>query len=143
MPAAQTFASPSFSQFADGDEVLVRHYVYEGHAIVVNAGASDIAFEDITIYSAPGMGWVVSTAERRIPFHALPDRTTRERPLAAHFDRGRGIHIYNTLGDIIIEDNDFSGHGDDSVNIYTLYLRVVQYRGRIASRFTIPTTSTW
>ena len=135
MPAAQTFASPSFSQFADGDEVLVRHYVYEGHAIVVNAGASDIAFEDITIYSAPGMGWVVSTAERGFRFTRCRIERRASDPLRLISTAADGIHIYNTLGDIIIEDNDFSGHGDDSVNIYTLYLRVVQISG--SNRLTI------
>jgi hypothetical protein len=55
-------------------------------------------------------------ARSRIERRPLPDRL-----ISVGSD---GIHIAGTRGDIIIEDNDFSGQGDDSLNIHGLFLHV-------------------
>ena len=81
------------------------------------------------------MGFVVSTAERGFRFTRCRIERRASDPLRLISTASDRIHIDNTLGDIIIEDNDFSGHGDDSVNICPLYLRVVQLLGR--NRLTI------
>ncbi len=54
------------------------------------------------------------------PHHA---KAGTNRPISTAAD---GAHFANTVGDILIEDCDFSGQGDDSVNIAASWLPVTQ-----------------
>jgi uncharacterized repeat protein (TIGR01451 family) len=121
----QGYVSPDFAPFSADDEVIVRYCDFDKHAFSVSDGASDIAFEDVTVYSAPGMGFVVWGADRgfrfsRVKIMRKPDPG---RLISTNAD---GIHISHTLGDIIIEDSDFSGQGDDSLNIHGSWLTLTQ-----------------
>ena len=64
MIAPQSFVSPDFSHFTDGEEVVIRHYSYGNDAFNVNQGSADITLENITVYTCPGMGFGFFSAER-------------------------------------------------------------------------------
>jgi uncharacterized protein (TIGR03437 family) len=123
MIAPQSFVSPDFNQFRDGEEVIVRHYTYGYEAFNVNQGNSDITLENITVYSCPGMGFGFFSAERgfRLSGCRIMQKPGAQRLISATAD---GAHFSRTLGDIIVEDCDFSGQGDDSLNINGLYLPI-------------------
>ena len=124
----QTLSSPSFAPLRHGDEVIVRHHVYDGSAFYVGNAASDIAFEDIRIFSATGMGFIVFAAERGFRFSRC---RIERRPVAGRLisTAADGIHIKGTRGDIIVEDSDFSLQGDDSINISGHWLTITQISG--------------
>jgi hypothetical protein len=120
----QTFSSPAFNSLADGEEVIVRHYTYEGAAVGVGLNVSDVAFEDITIYGSPGIGFgLYGLRGFRLSRCRIMQRPGTNRPISTTAD---GCQVGNTFGDILIEDCDFSGQGDDSVNIYANWLQVTE-----------------
>lgn len=122
----QTFVSPDFSFLTEGEEVIIRHYDYQGAVFVIpDYRCSDISFEDITIYSAPGMGFIVHTGNRgfRISRCRILRKPGAGRLISIAAD---GIHFTNTSGDILIEDCEISDQGDDPLNITGLWLTVTQ-----------------
>src|SRR5262245_53437928 len=123
MIGPQSFASPDFNQFGDGEEVLIRHYVYGSDAFNVNQGSADVTLENITVYSCPGMGFGFFSAERgfRLSGCRIMQKPGGRRLISATAD---GAHFARTLGDIIVEDCDISGQGDDSLNIHGNYLPI-------------------
>jgi hypothetical protein len=125
---AQTLQSPAFAAFEPGTEVIVRHYIYESAAFYQTLTATDITYEDLTIYGSPGMAFIAWASDRglRIARCRIARRPLADRFVSAGSD---GIHIAGTRGDIIIEDNDFSGQGDDSLNIHGLWLPVTAISG--------------
>ena len=121
MIAPQTFTSPDFASLADGEEVIVRHYTYGGNAFVAYGNTTaDIGIENVTIYGAPGMGFYFS-ADRG--FRLSGDRIVQRAgtPLSTATD---GCHFTNNRGDILVENCDFSGQGDDSVNLASLWIPI-------------------
>ena len=125
---AQTLQSPSFAVFEPGTEVIVRHYIYENAAFYQTLTATDITYEDLTIYGSPGMAFIAWASDRglRIARCRIERRPLADRLVSAGSD---GIHIVGTRGDIIIENNDFSGQGDDSLNVHGLWLPVTSVSG--------------
>ncbi len=125
---AQTLQSPSFAVFEPGTEVIVRHHIYENAAFYQTLTATDITYEDLTIYGSPGMAFIAWASDRglRIARCRIARRPLADRFVSAGSD---GIHIVGTRGDIIIENNDFSGQGDDSLNIHGLWLPVTGVSG--------------
>jgi hypothetical protein len=125
---AQTLQSPSFAIFEPGTEVIVRHHIYESAAFYQTLTATDITYEDLTIYGSPGMAFIAWASDRglRIVRCRIERRPLAHRLVSAGSD---GIHIVGTRGDIIIENNDFSGQGDDSLNIHGLWLPVTGVSG--------------
>ncbi len=123
MVSPQTFTSPAFNPLLDGEEVIVRHYVYDGQAVsIYGKTAADISCENITIYGYPGVGFSVQ-AQRGFRLSHCKIMQKPGRPISAAAD---GSHFTNTRGDIVVEDCDFSGQGDDSLNITSLWLHVTE-----------------
>ena len=138
--APQLIYSPSFEEhrdpphgqghLTDGMHVVVRHWVYgcekqEGPAFNCDGpGNEDLAFEDITIYQCPGHGFVGYGCERgiRISRNRIQRRREKNYLVSATAD---GVHFGTMKGDLIVEDCDFSHHGDDSVNIHGTWMTVV------------------
>jgi len=125
MTAPQTFVSTDFDRFADGDEVIIRHYVYGSNAFSVGSNNLDLTFEGITVYSCPGMGFGFFSTERgfRLSNCKIMQRPGEQRFVSATAD---GSHFSRTLGDIIVEDCDFSGMGDDSINITGAWVTITR-----------------
>lgn len=113
--APQTFVAPAFDRFDDGDEVVIRHKVYGSNAVAgFNKELHDVALEDVTVYSAPGMAFYFSSTGPGIRLTRCVVRTKDDRLISTTAD---GAHFTNTGGQVIVEDCDFSGQGDDSLNI--------------------------
>ena len=129
------FTSPDFNSLTDGEEVVVRHYTYGGNAFSIPTYlTSDVSFENITIYGAPGMGFYIAGQRGfRLSNCSIMQKPGTQRPVSTAAD---GSHFTNTAGDILVEDCDFSGQGDDSLNIASLWVPVTQ---RINSRTVILT----
>jgi len=130
----QTMYSPSFEEerrpphgqggLAAGMQLVVRHYVYQATCVDFGgAGNEDLAFEDITIYQCPGHAFCGYNAERgfRLSRVKIERRAESGTLVSATAD---GAHFGAVLGDIVIEDCDFSMQGDDSVNIHGTWLEV-------------------
>lgn len=127
--ADNTFYSPSFNMFKQGMEVLLRHYTYEAHAFDFSQHDNrDLQFENITIYQCPGMAFVSTGGDSgfRIAGCTIKRREGTNNLISATAD---GIHFGGTIGNIIIEDCDFSHMGDDSVNIHGNWMQIVGQEG--------------
>jgi hypothetical protein len=107
-----------------GLDVVVRHWIYHGNGIDLSGhGNCDITLEDLTVLGCPGHAYVGYGCDRGVRLTrcriARPDDPRRMVTATAD-----GCHLGDMRGDIVIEDCDFAYHGDDSVNIHGLWLRV-------------------
>ena len=124
MIAPQTFTSPDFARFADGAEVLVRHRVYGANAIgAFTPSLHDVAFENITVYSAPGMAFFFGAVGQGIRISHCVVKPREGMLISTTAD---AAHFATTGGHIIVEDCDFSGQGDDALNISAHWLEIVE-----------------
>jgi hypothetical protein len=115
MIAPQTFVARAFKHFADGAEVLIRHHVYGSNAVAgFLSSFNDVAFEDITVYSAPGKAFFFASTGKGIRLTRCVVKRKPDQLISVTAD---GAHFTTTGGHIIVEDCDFSGQGDDSLNI--------------------------
>ncbi len=106
-----------------GQRVLVRHHVYSAHAFECR-DCERIAIENVTIRSAPGMGFVftggaggILLRKNLIAPSCSPNCLRAEPSLAAD-----GAHLAAIGGGVLIENNDFGWQGDDSLNITGLLI---------------------
>jgi hypothetical protein len=116
-----TYAAPEFSGFPVGQSVLVDYYHGEANAIGIG-GASDIAFENVVIHSAPGFGFFISGA-RGVRFSRCEISRSPGKLTSSASD---GIHFENVQGDVLIEDSTLSDELDDSINLATETMVTVQ-----------------
>jgi hypothetical protein len=104
--------------FKTGMFLVLRHAVYTHQAIFVNGG-NDIQFNNVTIYTAPGMGFHARCENLRLKNCGVLVRPGRHMSTAAdatHFDLCRGkIRLENCV---------FEGMGDDGVNIHGKFIRL-------------------
>jgi hypothetical protein len=128
--APRTFVSPDFESLPQGAGVIVRHFVYTANAFTVDAGCSDVTFDGVTIYGAPGEGFVVWNTDRgfRIANCTIGRRPGTNRVCSTTAD---GANFNNVRGDIVIENCDFSSQGDDAVNIHATWMGA---RARVDAR---------
>lgn len=101
-----------------GVHYLVRHYVYTSTAFVVNA-STNTTVENVTIYSAPGMGLAGKgkTHHTWLKNFQLINKpgTLGKRWCTAAAD---GINFGSTLGYLKIEDSRVENNLDDGVNLH-------------------------
>ena len=119
-----TFTPLHSVYFKPGTEVLLRHYIYDAHAFdFMKNNNSNLHFEGITIYQCPGMGFIGAGCDSgfRIAGCTIKRREGTNKLISTTAD---GIHIKDTIGNIIIEDCDFSHMGDDALNIHGTLMKV-------------------
>jgi hypothetical protein len=116
-PSCSMFAGcANFDLFAPGTRVIVRHYTYNGFAILVD-WSNDINFENVKIRTGPGDGFDVGNNGGYRGFRIANSEITR--------GPGRLISVASgavDLGlqaDIILEGNDVGYQGDDSIAIHS------------------------
>lgn len=93
-----------------------RHFEYDGVA-VRTCRSSHITLERVTVYGCPGHGFLSSGGVHHLHFdhcRILP-RPGTPRSVSVSVDC---LHVGNSLGQFIIEDCDFSGAGDDCINLH-------------------------
>ncbi len=104
--------------FHDEEVFLIRHYTYGGR-VFQPSRSENITFDDIHIYSAAGMGYIIGDKTKyfQIINSSIGRRTDRvDAPYIS--TTADGMHILNTSGYFRIENNDFSFTGDDIMNIH-------------------------
>jgi hypothetical protein len=106
----------NFDIFAPGTRVIVRHYTYNGIAILVD-WSNDINFENVKLRTGPGNGFGIGNNGGYRGFRIANSQITRAP--------GRLISIASgaiDLGlqaDLILEGNDIGYQGDDSIAIHS------------------------
>jgi hypothetical protein len=105
----------NFDLFRVGERVLVRHYTYNGFALLVN-WSSDIDLEKIHLLTGPGMGIAVQNDGGFRGFRLADSRIVRGagRLISTASD---GIDVSAIAGDIIVENNEVAHQGDDGINV--------------------------
>ncbi len=102
--------------FAAGQCYNFRHFEYDGVA-VRTCRSSHITLDHITLYGCPGSGFFSSGGVHHLHFdhcRILP-RPGTARSVSVSVDC---LHVGNSQGQFILEDCDFSGAGDDCINLH-------------------------
>ena len=104
-------------RMAAGEIYLARHMRQRRGAAFYICDCTHATFENNRIYATLGMTHVVDGLSHHLRFNG---EIIRVRPDSGRYISvdGDGIHIVHSLGYILIENCDFSGMGDDSVNIH-------------------------
>ncbi len=112
--------------FKNGDVFLLRHYVYDGNVFNVY-NTENITFENVKIYGAAGMGWLIEGRSQRFQLLGcvvgLDPEHENDHRVSATAD---AVHIANTNGHFRISGCDFSFMGDDCVNVHDNLLCVTK-----------------
>jgi hypothetical protein len=96
-----------------GERVIIRHYTTEGDAIDIYHG-QDVSLDNVTIYTSPGFGVAVLQGSSGLAISNCKVTRAPGRPISMAAD---ALHITNSGGDILIENNVFAYQGDDGLNI--------------------------
>jgi hypothetical protein len=99
-----------------GQAYIVRHYVYDAPAFELHEN-EHLKLEEVTVYGAPGHAFVATGGQHHwgLARCRLLKRPGTTRCISATAD---GCHISNSLGSFLMEYCDFSGNGDDCLNIH-------------------------
>lgn len=101
------------ARFAKGERIVIRHYTTEGDAIDIYHG-QDVFLDNVTIYTSPGFGIAVLQGSSGLAISNCKVTRAPGRPISTAAD---ALHITNSGGDILIENNVFAYQGDDGLNI--------------------------
>jgi hypothetical protein len=109
-----SFSTPQ--PLAAGSHLLIRHLYYEMGAFKLN-DCSHLLFDQVKVYSMPGMGWVGRGDLHHLALKscAVQRRPGSRRPFSTSAD---GFHILDSQGSILIADSEITGTGDDCINIH-------------------------
>jgi len=105
----------NFDLFPAGTSVLVRHYTYNGFAILMNWD-DDIDIENASVLTGPGIGISVNTIGGFRGFRLANSAVSRAggRLISTASD---AVDVGNFQGDIMIENNEIAFQGDDGLSI--------------------------
>lgn len=110
--------SPEFTKahFHLGECFRFRHFEYDIRSVLI-IDSSNITLSGLTIYSAPGSGFVGNGDIKGLHFKkcAVTLRPGTLRSISTATDC---LHVCNSQGNFIIEDCDFGFAGDDCINIH-------------------------
>ena len=101
---------------AIGSHVVVRHQVYGYNAFIFN-DCRNVLLEDVTIHAVPGMG-VTGSDCRDITLRRLKVVPADGGWMSATAD---ATHFNGCRGQVMVEDSEFAGMGDDAINIHAMY----------------------
>lgn len=102
--------------FKAGQCYNFRHFEYDGVAVRTGR-SSHVTLERLTLYGCPGSGFLSSGGVHHLHFdhcRILP-RPGTPRSVSVSVDC---LHVGNSQGHFVIEDCDFSGAGDDCINLH-------------------------
>lgn len=110
-------AAAPLNGFADGDPVQVKLAYYRGGAIrIADHGdrpvSHDITLDHVTVRDSAGGGVVVDLMDRGLAI--VDSQFGTPGPSAIAYD---ALHVTAAGGDILVENNRFSGSGDDAINL--------------------------
>ena len=100
-----------------GQKMCIRHSAYGPVSILIK-NSDDTAIENVTIHSAGGMGIIVLPRSENLYLKnynvVLPESS--KQMMSCNCD---GIHIAGLCGKLTMKNCDFSGLGDDALNIHS------------------------
>jgi hypothetical protein len=99
-----------------GWNVVVRHRVYGYDGFVFNK-CENVLLEDVTVNAVPGMA-VIGWGSRDITIRRIKVIPAGGGWMSATAD---AMHFGSCRGTITVEDSEFSGMGDDAINIHAMY----------------------
>lgn len=111
-------ADPAFGKkhFHIGDCYRFRHYEYDIAAVII-VDSREVTMECLTIYSAPGSGFVGNGDISGLHFDHCRI-TVRPGTLRSISTTADCLHICNSQGNFVIENCEFGYAGDDCINIH-------------------------
>jgi hypothetical protein len=109
------------ARFAKGERVVIRHYTTEGDAIDIYHG-QDVSLDNVTIYTSPGFGIAALQGSSGLAISNCKVTRAPGRPISTAAD---ALHITNSGGDILIENNVFAYQGDDGLNINAMTFPII------------------
>ena len=109
------YGCANFDIFSPGTRVIVRHYTYNGFAMLVN-WSNDVTFDNVKLRTGPGIGISVANNGGYRGFQLVNSEVLRGpgRIIATASD---AVDI-SQKADIIVKGNDIGFQGDDSLSIY-------------------------
>lgn len=116
---------PNVERMQPGEIYLARHLRQRQGAAFFILDSTHITVDRNTVYSTLGMTHMVGGHSHHLLFD---HETIRIRPDSNRYisTDGDGIHIIRSKGHIVIQNCDFSGMGDDSVNIHDCNLFILK-----------------
>ncbi len=107
---------------AIGAGCVIRYHTYDGWVFCVTPTSSDITFEHVNLYASPGIGWYcLGNRGYKLSYCNIEVKPGTNRPISLMSD---GIQCRNTIGDIILDHCNFSGQGDDAVNLDNSWITI-------------------
>ncbi len=126
----------SFSKDAAGFEALaVRDRIVlnvrKRQGVLIGEGCAGLTFKDVTVHSAPGIGFLVRFAEETGTFENVriipgpkPAGATEERLFSTSADAFNAAYVRKGP---ILKNCEFSFMGDDAVNLHGVMLPVIKW----------------
>ncbi|MFA6286647.1 MAG: right-handed parallel beta-helix repeat-containing protein [Opitutaceae bacterium] len=109
-------ANPYKPVLTNGKYYNIRHLYYQTIAFKL-IRSNDVAFDNATVYSNPGMVWVLTDGSHHVRLLncSVTRRTGSRNPYTSSAD---GVHADQTSGNIELDGCYFTGLGDDSINLH-------------------------
>lgn len=109
-------ATPYRPVLTNGKYYCIRHLYYQTVAFKL-VRSNDVVFDNNTIYSNPGMGWLLTDGSHHVRLLncSVKRRTGSRNPYTTAAD---GFHADQASGNIELTGCYFTGLGDDSINIH-------------------------
>ena len=120
----------NFDSFAIGTRVLVRHYTYNGIAMLVN-WSNDIDVENARLLTGPGMGFAAHNEGGYRGFRLAGSQVTRA-PGRLVSTASDAVNL-GLRADILVEDDDIGFQGDDGINISPTTGSLLSVAGKIVT----------
>jgi hypothetical protein len=104
--------------------LLVLRHSRRDHSGMFIIDSKDICVENVNLYHYPGLG-ILSQYSENLTYRnvrCVPNEK-KKRILAGHDD---GMQVSNCRGNVTVDNCEFHGLMDDPINIYGVYVRIVE-----------------
>ncbi|AHF94754.1 hypothetical protein OPIT5_25825 [Opitutaceae bacterium TAV5] len=116
---------------APGDQLVMDRRLVDGtSAVYIRHCTGPVIIEDTTLHASPGLAFVGRYSEDTVTFRRVhirpgppPPGATRPRLLSSNAD---GINFVQCRRGPVVENCDFSGMGDDSINLHGFLIPVIR-----------------
>ncbi|MDR1102461.1 MAG: right-handed parallel beta-helix repeat-containing protein [Tannerella sp.] len=108
---------------AVGNLLVLRHSVRD-HSGIFIIDSKDVRVENVNLYHYPGLGVLAQYSENLTcrNLRCVPNEK-KGRILSGHDD---GIQVSNCRGDVRVDSCEFHALMDDPINVYGVYVRIVE-----------------
>ncbi len=110
------------AKFIKPGEIVIFRHIYEYRPGFDLFNTQNIRFNDITIYSLPGMG-IFATRCKNILIRGLKVMPSGKHIMSGNVD---ATHFISCEGTVEIDSSYFEGMGDDALNVHGYYYTVKQ-----------------